>query len=365
MTIQSLAWGYQEDVTASNKPSEEWTQYDRSREWRYDNTPSSILAKSPKDFTYCHNLQYNAASISPFMITNLGLQIELPLISFPFPNSNRSFDGDPSKKTGSGLWRSSGADGAVGLLTCNSSKASEQLGIVLIPHNTDQNQQQPKNDPSVRMERAEVLDMAPERSATVRIRPREVVEAVTTKIIIVESDTEFNTRLEKRMHFQIVPQTSKDLRCDFGYRIISASISHDYIGRRREGAETWDAENEVLELPADDFVRQAFERETITFGFQSKDSRHPVFSVIVKDEKATVRKGLNLAGKEQFAFFDSTAYYSQHPENTDAEAAENFDRGVILRDEDGKRYNVDPLVKFKDVHLWKIIEVDIDVAYAG
>ena len=360
-----LAWGFQEDRLEDKKPSD-WTQYDRSRDWRYENSSTSILARSPMDFANCHGLQYNAESISPFIFTNLGLQIELPLISFPFPNSRRSFDGDPNKKTGSGLWRSSGADGAVGLLTCNTSNASEQLGIVLIPHNADRNMRILKDNPNTRMERAEVVDMGQVRSATVRIKPREAAAAVTSKIIIVESDTAFNARIEKHVYYQIVPQTSKDLRCDFGYRMVAAFISHDYLGRRREGTETWDPENEILVLPADDFVREAFAREEIVFAFQSNDeSRYPAFSVIVKDQKVTVRGGIDVTEKDKFAFFDSTAYNAQRSDKKGSENRGLGQEGVILQYEDGTWCKVDVLVNYKDVHLWKIIEVDIDTVYIG
>jgi hypothetical protein len=45
-----------------------------------------ILASSPKDFVNCGNLNYAATSTSPFTLTNIGLQISLPLVPVILPN---------------------------------------------------------------------------------------------------------------------------------------------------------------------------------------------------------------------------------------------------------------------------------------
>jgi hypothetical protein len=43
--------------------------------------PSSILANSPKEFEYCHSLQYaGTSSTRSFELNNAGSQIEIPLI---------------------------------------------------------------------------------------------------------------------------------------------------------------------------------------------------------------------------------------------------------------------------------------------
>jgi hypothetical protein len=80
---------------------------------------SPILASSPKDFRSCGDLKYAAEPNSAFTMTNLGLQMQLPLVPVLGPRSHDPF-GAPDHIHG---W--------IGLLGCSPGTNSTLLGIIL------------------------------------------------------------------------------------------------------------------------------------------------------------------------------------------------------------------------------------------
>lgn len=80
--------------------------------------PSALFAASPKDFENCHSLEYSGKSTKPFRLTNLGLQLELPIL----PVYGWDYLSDCQKKV---RW--------IGLLSCLANEGTKIPGIVLWP----------------------------------------------------------------------------------------------------------------------------------------------------------------------------------------------------------------------------------------
>lgn len=82
------------------------------------NIAGPLLALSPKDFKDCGRLQHGAKSASPFTMTSVGLQIELPLVIIPVPSQSLDL---------------MDVAGWVGLLNCRAEKIPESdlVGVLL------------------------------------------------------------------------------------------------------------------------------------------------------------------------------------------------------------------------------------------
>ena len=88
--------------------------------WRCDS--DKLLASSPAYFANCADLVQTAGSTIPFTLTNMGLDIQPPLVPISQPY-------DPSKPYDAPRW--------IGLLSCSFGTSQEFLGILLCGTKSD------------------------------------------------------------------------------------------------------------------------------------------------------------------------------------------------------------------------------------
>lgn len=181
---------------------------------------SDLLASSPADFKNCANLRYTLGSASPFTLTNVGLQIELPLIPANLSHSPEDY-------------------GWVGLLNCSSDASEEMFGIPLIqlddePHNVRT------------MSRIPVfLEMG--TFATLIVGPRAAISAATSSVIISRNRIIPSSVLYNQL---FMVNISKHLR-KMGYEINSFSIiTTDEGGVITYLPSKWNPETQTLSLEA-------------------------------------------------------------------------------------------------------------------
>jgi hypothetical protein len=121
---------------------------------------SDILASSPKDFAKCADLRQAAASTSPLTVTNLGLQMQLPLVPVSLANYYSVEDV---------------SIGWIGLLSCSTGSSLEFLGIPFCPAGGDE-------ESSTQVTRTQIdADHNPYNALVVGSRPavRSTLETIT------------------------------------------------------------------------------------------------------------------------------------------------------------------------------------------
>jgi hypothetical protein len=88
------------------------------------------------------------------------------------------------------------------------------------------------------------------------------------------------------------------------------------------------------------------------FTFHSENNwQFPEFSVLVRDENATVRRGVSFSCGEQLEIFEILGHHEQ---------AEDNDDDVSLKINDELELKVVVTTSVKDVHHWRIIELFVD-----
>ena len=158
-----------------------------------------LLASSPKDFIHCANLKYTSGPNSPFTLTNVGLQIELPLVPVYEPDDRVTSQPDDHV-----ISRSSNA--WIGLLSCSSDTSEEFLGIPLVPAANDHY--------GLRIQKMSRVDISKETTHvnTLVLGPRAAVMSYPGTIIISRYGRDDSTNEYYYGHEQIIINESRELR---------------------------------------------------------------------------------------------------------------------------------------------------------
>jgi heterokaryon incompatibility protein (HET) len=285
----------------------------------WQNEPSSVLAKSPKNFRKCHNMVRGLDAGSPFMITNLGLDIRLPLV--------------PVYNTGIVIGRRQNPDeiqGWIGLLNCGPGTDIGLPGIALCP--------------TVVAGQVKRIGFGSRSWRTGLVGPRGAAQAVRTKITIVEEDEMLSVG-DVRFRKVIVNESRSLL--DLGYRVLTASATN-VMGKfqARPYEVKWDSKAKILTV---NDIKVTEDLLIITF--QSLQSCiDPHFTVLIRDENAIVRQGLFTKGSE-LQFYEFLEVHSQKDDKEDA----------VLRGWGQTEFQVVVTVKEDEIAVWHILEVNVDV----
>ena len=289
---------------------------------------SNVLASSPKDFVNCADLSYAAESISPFTLTNTGLQIQLPLV--PVFSTNNPLDPDD-------------VCGWIGLLSCSPGSSSQFIGILLCPEARD-------DGSNARVARARIYR---DRSfySTVVVGSRAAVRSVPQTVTITGFDESRTVRDLYRGYWQFVINQSSALQ-DIGYHVRNGTGWSAVQWRERGFGynPTWDAEAMVLTIDREETMMLA---ELIEFCFEPlRGMQNTSFTVFIRtiDYRATIREGVAFSEDDKRRFFyDLNRESSQH------------DMGdVIIHDSEGSSFQVSVGIRAKRVYDHRLFEVNID-----
>jgi hypothetical protein len=273
-----LAWGRQTsaldfDILADNDDS---------------STTNWLFASSPEDFGGCHNITYSVNSISPFTLTNQGLNIELPLIKI-VPSTE---DGEHHIQKYS-----------VGLLSCKSSNKPALLGILLA-----------NSAGSSIIKHRVALHTDDMRIGvpvmTLLIGPRMAAHAIASKIIVANLAEGTVARSSLIPEQQILVDQSKRLQ-PLNYTITGAKAVSIGAQQSIDIPTSWDPETSILTIHhvASSSRQSAF----AIFTLKSKDEGSTCgnFSVLVRDGNAIIRKGLSHSAKDLRKWYNYLIFKDQ------------------------------------------------------
>jgi hypothetical protein len=300
---------------------------------------SDILATSPKDFVNCANLGYAAHSVSPFTLTNVGLQIQLPLV--------------PVFRSDDYAW--------IGLLSCTTGSSQEFLGILLCPWNRGDS----------RMSRT-FVDKPGHSSHTFVVGSRAAARSELRNVTITAlgySDIRA-VRMVRGGYRHIIINESRALKST-GYRVSSAiayntvdnDIDDDDIDdddivddspRAYSSGWDWDLTTKVLTMEGETKFR-----DMTKFCFETLSSRQDTkFTVFMRtiSSKALVREGDYFSEDDRRNFYEYLEHESPQP-----------DLGyVVIHDSEGGSFRVSVEVHATRVYDNRLFEVNVDaVQIAG
>ncbi|KAH0547710.1 hypothetical protein FGG08_000199 [Glutinoglossum americanum] len=291
--------------------------------------PSPILASSPKDFTDCHNLEYTGGSTFPFMMTNLGLQIKLPIVSLYTPDRyHERYDVEEIH-----CW--------IGLLSCGAGTDSELLGIVLWLVGVDR----------TTAKQVERIQFGyPPSKRTVLVGARVAAQAAPTKVTIIQHSESRDVREFIFGFRQVIINESNTIR-DVGYHVSTASAL-DMLGARWGDSyyAKWNSKAKVLTVSGAHNTR-----DLLDFRFESRNYPDPEFSVLIRGGNAIVREGSSFSSTEKSKFYEFLSDHSQQEDTED----------IVLTSNDGGKFRIVVTVREKEVYHWRILEVDVDAVNIG
>jgi hypothetical protein len=274
-----LAWGRQTsaldfDILADNDDS---------------STTNWLFASSPEDFGGCHNITYSVNSISPFTLTNQGLNIELPLIKI-VPSTE---DGEHHVQKYS-----------VGLLSCKSSDKPALLGI-LLANSVGSNIIKHR----VALHADHLRTGVP--AMTLLVGPRLVAHAIASKVIVANLAEGSVARGSFIPEEQIIVDQSRQLQI-FDYTITGAKSvligTQHYI----EITTSWDAETSILTIHHGPSTSRQWALSIFNFESNNEDSKRSGFSVLVRNGNAIIRKGQSHSVKELRKWYNHLEFNDEY-----------------------------------------------------
>lgn len=249
-------------------------------------TMSGLLAKSPKDFGNCQDLEYLGESITPFALTNVGLQMELPLVPVYTPKSSLDYYG-PNLIHG---W--------VGLLSCSAGIATKIPGIVLWPAGTDR--ETPRH-----VKRTEFGYDSIKHTFLMDVRA--ATQATLTKITILREDESQSFREQLEGYRHTIINVSRVLR-DAGYSISDAFAWNVEDAHWSDGYHPkWDPVKHILTVQPEHNTADLIQ---ICFWLASESINHQ-FSVFIRARNALVREGGSSSIEERRLIYDYLEHNSQ------------------------------------------------------
>lgn len=317
-----LAWGLDTE-TRDIKGFVPFTVAEACDEFNIAST--DFLASSPKEFKNCKTIESASLSTTPFVVTNLGLQVEMPLVPISNTRSVTHSDG-----------RIYPPVGLVGLLRCSLSNEMAYLGIVLCPTKGD-------CESATEFRRLKFNRIS---KHTVIIGPRATTIATTKKITIVRHDKNRNVREHRhrkgRRHYVI---TESQALIDMGYRVHQVSYGDvcDRAWLSKPDAQ-WNPIAMVLSV--DGKVHN--QKDILRFTFKTQQGGpDAVFSISMRDPHA----------------------YLQEPQGAKSGASSDTYTEVLYpsvskttpKDSEGKYYRILVTAKKKEVHSDVIVEVHVGV----
>jgi hypothetical protein len=319
-----LAWGLDSETRCPRVPDFKIDQLGRS----------SILASSPKDFESCGSLVHATARDSSFHMTNLGLEIELPMVPVCSPPKKDAHLA-PKKHNG---W--------IGLLSCSPGTHTELVGITLLSPSFDA-------DPNRYVERAPFSrDDDEEQYNTVIVGPRVAARSVLRKVTIFLEEEGLRPREYFSGCRQIFVNQSKTFRST-GYNVTSGTALNIAENERWcEYTPIWDAESMLLTI--EDKRRS---KDLLRFCFEAQWLRRPrtTFTIFSRtaSKRAMVRGGSTFSKEDMQSFYDLL---------NDGYQGDDVD-GMVITDCEEDSFRV--VVKMNETAVYgrRIFEVEVDALH--
>ena len=288
---------------------------------------SPILASSPKDFESCGNLVCATARDSPFSMTNLGLEIQLPMVPICSSRSGNTVTA-PNKRAG---W--------IGLLSCSPGTDTELVGIILFSSVLGAN-------PNQHVQRANIWRDELSYDTVIvgiRVAARSVVQKVT---IVLEEETP-RSRGYLLGCRQIVINESQAFQ-GTGYHIrngtgLNMSDKFRLFGYRS----SWDPEKLLLTIE-DNRMSQ----DLLKFCFESQwNWPRTSFTIFLRtaSKRAIVRRGSSFSQEDVRGFYDTL----------DEGYQDSLDK-ITITDLRNESFRVVVTIDEVTVYGWRIFEVNID-----
>jgi hypothetical protein len=305
-----LAWGLDTEAKYDFDVAEQFLD----AEYDGGSTRVETLASSPEHFKNCHGLKYAAKSPTPFLMTNLGLQIELPLVPV---REHRHIQ----------CW--------IGLLTCAGPSKEYLLGILLWP----------QEDTLGKVFRGQLGSS----TNTVLVGARVAAEANLSKITILRNNESQSSRDYSYGIHQIMINQGKTLQklerdgCNIS-AVFATDVLKKWSGHEiHSNISKWNPATKVLT------VSNRY-GDLITIGFELKSGYFCPFSVLICGIRAIIRKGLSFSDSEQREIFKLLSNENVQEDTEDP----------VLTGKDGMLYRVKVEMTGKIVCSWTIIEVNVD-----
>jgi hypothetical protein len=290
-------------------------------------TKRDVLASSPKDFKDCAKIEFATGSTSPFMLTNVGLQIQLPLVPVFQPNDDTT---------------SAVHCGWIGLLSCSSGKSQEFLGIPLVP---DYN-----GDGFGVQQMSRVAIFGKNTSATTLVvGPRAAVRSVPSKIII--SRCGLDDAESVRFNFgnqQVIVNEPRNLQ-ETGYRVKNVTRLNitQQNGNVVEDDPEWNPETLTLTMKNGWSYKHMVE-----FCFeQLRSEQNSKFTIFMHTASsgAIVREGDTFSKDEKRGFYEFLMNQSTQ-DDTD---------NIMIPGREGNMFKVSARVHQTEVYLHNLFEVNV------
>jgi hypothetical protein len=316
-----FAWGRQIGIVSFNS-----IESIVERMYGYS-TNHQLFARSPRDFTDGHSIKYAVRSISPYTVTNQGLEMELPLITVM-----------PQPKVGPYLNKTH----SIGLLSCRTSNSSALLGILLV-HSTRSNVIMSRVTIPTDALRAEGMPV------TLLVRPRLAAQAVLTKIIVTDLAEVSAAQQVTRHDQKILVNQSQQLR-DLNYVATGGLSLWTWNKNVFDETSTWNSVESVLTVEG---VPPVENMTLLTFENRNEFRVCSGFTVALLGPEAIVCQGLSLSQEEKLRCYD---YLISRDRDT------YRSKDVILTSDDGRHWVPSITVgQSKQVVNWAINHVDVDV----
>ena len=284
------------------------------------NWHTSVLARSPKDFENSSRVKHGSRSGSRLTITNMGLQIQLPIVSvFKDPDSRFAED-----------------EVLVGLLGCSTGSFQEFLGILLF-RGWDWSHEG--------VNRMTTLTH-PFAWKTIVVGSRIAMRSEMQGVIITDDDRRVET-FQRRGTAQILVNVTSNLH-KLGHRVQRGMASGLTEMKWRTIDPTWHRETKILDtgMGGNDVRMDLFE-----FLFKASwGDQSSTFTVFMQTQflKAFVRKGTTFSEDEKHCLLEYRPSTASEKEN------------ITIQDREGNAFEVRTEVRLTEVYDRKIFELNVD-----
>jgi len=279
-----------------------------------------ILAESPESFEACGNLKYNARSGSAFTLTNVGLQMELPCIAVASPSRNI---------------------GCIELLSCSIDGQPGFVGVLLSL----------ATQFGGRSETRQGVALKYVRGRTVTVSPRLAAQATLQKFTIIHNTNLGSPKAHGLDCHRVLISPSVDFK-NAGLQISHASGSP--VGDSNEQAtftSKWDKAAMLLYIECNTNTEVLLEIQIHSWNRKSESA----CTVLARPntDNCMVQRGTS------FTIDGMRFFYHQLARRTDA--ADAIGRNCV--DWEGRKLQLMVNMQGKNVHQWRIHELNLDVKH--
>ena len=282
-----------------------------------DLIPTPNLAKSPRNFKDCDDLNNGNFSHSSLAMTNFGLQVEMPIARIDVPTKE--------KRGNISFW--------LAVLNASISNSPGLIGIILQLHGSE-------NEIPNQFKRLR-FGFTNSRS-TMLLGPRLVSKAVQSQFTLPSYRNSQAPIYSPKSYRQVLINISSGME-KLGYSTVTAGGARGWESYQEMYAATWNPKTNVFTVRSGDYGLSIF-----VFAFEPNNySGLPPFSILIYHDTIIMRQGSSFSDAEILHMFRNFSPI----DNTKSMILESRRKGDI---------KVEFTVKDNHVRHWQITEVDID-----